>query len=165
MTECSVVVAAYESLDPALADWEILDAYCRAGELALFDAALVEADRDTVRAFHRHSPSGYGRGSAAGAVVGLLRPPSIVTGAVAGGVGGSTIILLGRAVSRSDGKLLGDVMDRAPIAMVALAIEPVPAEWREILAEAAAVATARLAASSEDLKGAVDADDSDPGAK
>ena len=61
---------------------------------------------------------GAGGGAAAGAVVGILFPPSIIgtalVGAAAGGVGGH----LWRGMSRSDVKELGDVIDDGQAALV-----------------------------------------------
>jgi hypothetical protein len=127
MTFCQVSLATYSSLTAALADW---DAMGEARDTnGLVDAALVEGDGSTTRAFHRHARTTHGSGTVAAAVVGLLRPASIVTGAVAGGVGGSVLATLSRGISRTDLARLGEVLDTGPIAFVTLtdtAIEPPP---------------------------------------
>jgi hypothetical protein len=161
MTQCTVTVAAYGRLPAALADWESLEAAAGADEIGLVDGALVESDADTIQAFHRYARRGRARGSVAGAVLGLLRPPAIVTGAVAGGVGGSTIVLLGRTLARDEVKELGDVLDLSTIAIVAIVTKPAPPRWMIALGQATAYATVTMAASVEDLERAVDADEAE----
>src|SRR4051794_20460790 len=113
MTFCQVSLAAYSSLTSALADWDAM------GESdGLVDAALLEGDGSTTRAFHRHARTTHGSGTVAAAVVGLLRPASIVSGAVAGGVGGAVLAAIGRGISRTDLARLGEVLDAGPIAFV-----------------------------------------------
>jgi uncharacterized membrane protein len=163
MTHCTVIVAAYQSLSSALRDWDTMEASMRTSDLRLVDAALVEGDTDTIRIFHRHSSNGYGKGAIAGAVVGLLRPPSIVTGAIAGGVGGRVIVALGNSISRDEVKHLGEALDAGPITIVALTAEPPPraAAWAELLPTADAAAAADSGVSAEEIQRAVDADNAD----
>jgi uncharacterized membrane protein len=158
MTSCRVVVAAYAGLGSALADWDDLERAQRADGVGLVDAALVEGDADTIRVFHRHSRTCDGRGSVAGAVVGLLRPPAIVAGAVAGGVGEHVLILVGQSLSRNSIKELGDAMDSGPIALVALTHDPEAGAWDHLLGAAGATASASSTMSVGDIRRAIDGD-------
>jgi uncharacterized membrane protein len=161
MTQCRVTVAAYAGLSSALADWDDMEVAARAGELGLVDAALVEGDAETIRVFHRHSRACPARGSVAGAVVGVLRPAAIVTGAVAGGVGGSMLIVVGQGLSRTEVKELGETMDCGPIALVALTRDPAPAAWDRLLGAARRAATVRSTMSTEEIQQAIDRDRAD----
>lgn len=56
----------------------------------------------------------------AGAVVGVLFPPSLVGGAVASGLAGGAVAKFHRALGRGKLKNLGDVLDKGEIAIVAV---------------------------------------------
>ena len=111
MTPSTVHLAAYGDLGAALLDWDDLDLDCANGEILVVDAVLVEADDQTIRTLHRFSTRCSARGSASVSVVGLLKPSSLVTGALAGGVGERTISTLATALDRMAIKHLGDTMD------------------------------------------------------
>jgi hypothetical protein len=82
------------------------------------DAVLVETERETICAIHRFSSDGVARGSIAASMVGLLRPPALVCGALAGGVGEETITSLSAALDRDGIRQLGEVMDQARFAII-----------------------------------------------
>lgn len=161
MSQCRVTVAGYASLSASLADWDAMAAADRERDLGLVDAALVEGDAETIRVAHRHSLTTYGRGTAASAVVGLLRPSSIVTGAVAGGVGGAVLIMIGHGLSRSHVKELGDVLDSAPIAFVILTTGPTTDRWHGLLGAARTTATVQSTMSVAEIHRAIDSDAAD----
>src|SRR5947209_18550963 len=120
MTQCNVTLVAYDNLTLAFADWDAMVTSDRVTALGLVDAALVEGDVETIQMFHRHLTSTHAQGAAAGAIVGLLRPTAIVTGALAGGVGANVLMVIERGLTRLQVKELGEVMDASPIALVAL---------------------------------------------
>ena len=122
MANTVVTLASYRALGVALADWDHMMSADAAGRDDLIDAALVESDADTVRVFHRHSSTAPGKGSIASAVIGLLQPTSIVTGAVAGGVGGYVLTALKGGICRSEMMRLGEAFDTAPIAFVTISL-------------------------------------------
>jgi hypothetical protein len=161
MTMCTVTVATYRLLAPALADWDALVARDQAGELTLVDAALVEGDVDTLHTIHRHPRSGCSRGAAAGAMVGLLRPPALVMGAVAGGVGDRMIVALAQGLSRDDLKYLGDLFDTEPISIVVLSTSPEPMTWSTVLGAATATASVDTHLSADQIRRAVEADEAE----
>ena len=77
-------------------------------------------DAEGVTTVDRLSHHGWGKGAVAGAVVGLLWPPTLIAGAVAGAAGGGVIARLNRSLDRGDIKDLGEVMDSGEIALVLL---------------------------------------------
>lgn len=122
MANSVVTVASYRALGVALGDWDQMMSVCPDDHGELIDAALVESDVDTVRVFHRHATSAPGNGSIASAVIGLLQPTSIVTGAVAGGVGGHVLTTLRSGICRAEMLRLGEAFDAGPIAFVTITV-------------------------------------------
>jgi len=158
MPQSWVTVATYSSLTSALTAWDRIEHDEPADDLAIIDAALVEADSDTIREFHRFSLDTYARGAVAGAVIGLLQPPSIVTGAVAGGVGGHVLIEVGHGLSRAQVKELGEVLDSASIALVAVCAGEVEPRWDQLLGATTTAVTVGSTLAPDSLRRAFDAD-------
>ena len=116
-----IFIGTYPSQDAARGDYDIVKDLHAAGAVGTYDAAVVT--KDIVGKVHvnkdematRHGAWG---GAAAGAVVGLLFPPSILAtaavGAAVGGIGGH----LWRGMSRSDVKEFGDIIDEGQAALV-----------------------------------------------
>ena len=120
MTTTLVHVAAYSALVDARHDWDALVAERRGWAAHLIDAVLVESGDDTIRSVHGFWPDGAARGALAGAFVGLLQPPALVCGALAGGIGDRTITTLSGGVDRPLIQRLGQAIDQGPFAIVAL---------------------------------------------
>jgi hypothetical protein len=164
-----VHLAAYGSLPDAESDWVVA---VDERALDVVDAALVELDDMTVRACHRWSPvrpAGPTRdwpqrepdrvaanGSAALAVIALLRPVALLAGAVAGGVGGQMLAALDASLSRAALGRLGDVFDAAPIVVTVIASHRT--NDRLPWTRAAALAVEHADISADDLAFAVLAD-------
>jgi uncharacterized membrane protein len=116
-----IFIGTYPNEAAARADYHIVKDLHAAGAVGTYDAAVVKKDlggnvhvnKDEMATRH-----GAWGGAAAGAVVGLLFPPSIIAtaavGAAVGGIGGH----LWRGMSRSDVKELGDVIDDGQAALV-----------------------------------------------
>ena len=121
MSRLSVTVAAYGAFAPAAADWDDLDRAVARGDVELIDAALFERDDTQVVQFHEYSAAGWGDGLVASAVLGLLSPPALLVGAVAGSVGGHMITALSKGLSREALSELGRVMEAGRFVVVALA--------------------------------------------
>ncbi|MET0908950.1 MAG: hypothetical protein ABWZ99_05720 [Ilumatobacteraceae bacterium] len=118
MTSSTIHLAAYGELGPALLDWDDFDGACADGRIPIVDAVLVEAAEHTTRTLHRFSTRGCARGAASVVVVGLLQPSSLVSGALAGGIGERTIATLSAGLDRLAIKQLGETMDRGPFTIV-----------------------------------------------
>jgi hypothetical protein len=151
VTRCSVHVASYAVLDDAVNDWEALRGSERDGRAHVIDAVLVESGNDTVVAFHRWSSRHEGGlgGTAATALIGLLRPVSIMLGAAAGGVGEQMLTVWSRTLSRAETKQLGDAFDVGMFHLVVVASQsPSSVRWRG----ADAVAIVQAECRNDDLE-------------
>lgn len=114
-------IGTYPDEASARADYEIVKDLHAMGAVGTYDAGVVSKDKSGnvhVNKDEMATRHGAWGGAAAGAVVGILFPPSIIgtalVGAAAGGVGGH----LWRGMSRSDVKELGDVIDSGEAALV-----------------------------------------------
>lgn len=114
-------IGTYPSEAAARADYDIVKDLHAIDVVGTYDAAVVTKDssgkvhvnKDEMAARH----GGWG-GAAAGAVLGILFPPSIIgtalVGAAVGGVGGH----LWRGISRSDVQELGELIDEHEAALL-----------------------------------------------
>jgi uncharacterized membrane protein len=157
MRNLSTTIAVYADRQSAESDWTSLESAAESGSIDLADAALVvrSADGDIER-LERQSHHGWGKGAVAGAVVGLLFPPSLLGGAVAGGVGGGVIARLNRSLDRGDIKDLGEVMDSGEIALVAVTSEETAPALPGVLVSATSTVT-RSSAPADEVRKALDA--------
>ncbi len=115
----STTVAVYTDQRQAEQDWDAIENSAKSGGIDLADAALVRRNLDgTVTTLRRQSHHGWGKGAIAGAMVGLIFPPSLIGSAVVGAAGGGIVARLSRKVDRSSIKDLGDVMDEGDVDMV-----------------------------------------------
>ena len=116
-----IYVGAYPDEAAARDDYQIIKNLHSAGAVGTYDAAVVTKDYDGkvhVNKDEMATRHGAWGGAAAGAVVGILFPPSIIAsvavGAGIGGVGGH----LWRGMSRADVKEFGEVIDNGTAALV-----------------------------------------------
>ncbi|MGZ4199341.1 MAG: DUF1269 domain-containing protein [Thermoleophilia bacterium] len=111
----------YESQARAEQDFEELAELHRSGRVGTYDAAIVEKDEHGDVKLRKHEkPTQHAAwsGIAAGAVLGLLYPPSIVAGAAVGGLAGGLAGHLWRGMSRADVRELGEALDSGDAALV-----------------------------------------------
>jgi uncharacterized membrane protein len=157
MRNLSTTIAAYPDLAPAERAWNAVESSASLGEIELADAALVERHTDgTVQTIERQSHHGWGKGAVAGAVVGLLFPPSIIAGAVVAGAGGGVIARLNRSLDRGDIKDLGEVMDSGEIALVVLTSDGSVEALKGLLGEATR-STTKASSTAEEVQEALTA--------
>jgi uncharacterized membrane protein len=116
-----IFIGTYPNEHAARADYDIVKDLHKAGAVGTYDAAVVKKDLGgNVHVNKDETATRHGAwgGAAAGAVVGLLFPPSIIAtaavGAAAGAIGGH----LWRGMSRSDVKEFGDVIDDGQAALI-----------------------------------------------
>ena len=114
-------LGTYSDEASARADYEIVKDLHAIGAVGTYDAAVVTKDaegkvhvnKDEMATRH----GGWG-GAAAGAVVGILFPPSILGAALIGGAIGGVSGHLWRGMSRSDVKELGEIIDTGEAALL-----------------------------------------------
>jgi uncharacterized membrane protein len=123
MKNLSTTVAVYDDVTAAHADWDAIETASKDGSVELADIALVVRNENGVNAVRRQSHHGWGKGTVAGAVVGILFPPAILSSAVVGAAAGGVIARLNRSLDRGDIKELGEVMDSGELVLVVLTSE------------------------------------------
>jgi uncharacterized membrane protein len=114
-------IGTYPDEVAARADYDVVKDLHAVGAVGTYDAAVVTKDLDGKVHVNKDEMAtrhgGWG-GAAAGAVVGILFPPSIIGMAVVGGAIGGVSGHLWRGMSRSDVKELGDVIDAGQAALL-----------------------------------------------
>jgi uncharacterized membrane protein len=116
-----VFIGTYPSEAAARYDYDLIKDLHADGAVGTYDAAVVTKDesgkvhvnKDEMATRH----GGWG-GAAAGAVVGILFPPSILGMALVGGAIGGVSGHLWRGMSRAQVKELGDMIDTGQAALV-----------------------------------------------
>jgi uncharacterized membrane protein len=115
----STTVGVYSDEGLAQKDWGAIEVSAKSGGIYLADAALIRREADgTITTIYRQSHHGWGKGAIAGAMVGLVFPPSLIGSAIVGAAGGGIVSRLSRKVDRGDIKDLGEVMDSGDIDIV-----------------------------------------------
>jgi len=118
-----IFLGAYESEVDAQADYDLIKEMHAEGFLGTYDAAVVSKEADgKVKVKKDELPTRHGAwtGIAAGAVLGIIFPPSIIGSAAVGGVAGGVIGHVWRGMSRSDVKELGDALDEGEAALIVI---------------------------------------------
>ena len=105
----------------ARADYDVVKDLHALGAVGTYDAAVVTKDADGKVHVNKDEMAtrhgGWG-GAAAGAVIGILFPPSIIGAAIVGGAIGGISGHLWRGMSRSDVKELGEIIDAGQAALL-----------------------------------------------
>jgi uncharacterized membrane protein len=116
-----VYIGTYPDKAQARDDYQVVKDLHSAGAVGSYDAALVtKDDRGNMHVNKDEMATRHGAwgGAAAGAVIGILFPPSVIgtalVGAAVGGISGH----LWRGMSRSDVKEFGDIIDAGQAALV-----------------------------------------------
>lgn len=116
-------IATYPDEVAARADYEVVQALHDVDAIGDFDVAIVTKDdkgKVHVDKDETSTRKVAWRGVAAGALVGLLFPPSLIASAVVGGAAGGVAGHLWKGMSRKDVKELGEVIDEGQAALVVL---------------------------------------------
>jgi uncharacterized membrane protein len=116
-----IYIGTYPDEAGAKDDYRVVKELHSAGAVGSYDAAVVTKDnKGKVHVNKDETATRHGAwgGAAAGAVIGILFPPSVIgtaiVGAAVGGVGGH----LWRGMSRGDVKEFGDIIDTGEAALV-----------------------------------------------
>lgn len=118
----STTVAVYTDQRLAEQDWDAIERAAKSeGGIDLADAAMVRRNLDgSITQLRQQSHHGWGKGAIAGAIVGIIFPPSLIGSAIVGAAGGGIVAKLTRKISRSDVKDLGEVMDEGDVDLVVI---------------------------------------------
>jgi uncharacterized membrane protein len=151
-------LGTYPDEASARADYDIVKDLHLAGAVGTYDAAVVTKDehgrvhvnKDEMATRH----GGWG-GLAAGAVIGILFPPSIIATAIVGGAIGGVSGHLWRGMSRSDVKELGDVIDTGQAALLIIGESTIEAALDKAELKAAKHVAKELGATAKDVDTAV----------
>jgi uncharacterized membrane protein len=116
-------LGTYASEVAARADYDVVKALHALDAVGTYDAAVITKDssgkvhvnKDEMATRH----GGWG-GAAAGALVGILFPPSIIGTALVGGAIGAASGHIWRGISRSDVKELGELIDGGEAALLVI---------------------------------------------
>jgi uncharacterized membrane protein len=158
MKALSTTVAVYDDLATAQKDWAALENAASTKAIDLADAALVQRNQDgEIQSIQRQEHHGWGKGMVAGAVVGILFPPSLIAGAVVGAGGGGLVSRLSRALDRGDIKDLGEAMDRGEIAIVVVSADTSTETVQQVLSGSKS-RLSRGSSTAEDVQVAMDAE-------
>jgi uncharacterized membrane protein len=116
-----IFIGTYPNEAAARADYDIVKDLHKAGAVGTYDAAVVKKDLGgNVHVNKDETATRHGAwgGAAAGAVVGLLFPPSIIASAAVGAAVGAIGGHLWRGMSRADVKEFGDIIDDGQAALI-----------------------------------------------
>jgi uncharacterized membrane protein len=116
-----IYIGTYPSEAAARDDYDVVKDLHAAGAIGTYDAAVVTKDAaGKVHANKDEMATRHGAwgGAAAGAVVGILFPPSIIGSALVGAAVGGVSGHLWRGMSRSDVKEFGEIIDQGQAALI-----------------------------------------------
>lgn len=149
-----VFVGTYPDEVTARSDYEVIKELHAASAVGTYDAAVVTKDKSGrvhVNKDELATRHGAWGGAAAGALVGILFPPSIIgtalVGAAVGGVGGH----LWRGMSRADVKELGDIIDTGQAALIVVGETTVQAALKKVQLRAEKRVAKELDVSKKDV--------------
>ena len=134
-------IATYENEAEARMDYDVVRELHHDDAIGSFDAAVVTKDRQGkvhVNKDETATRGGIWKGVAAGALVGLLFPPTILASAAVAGAAGGIAGHLWKGMSRNDVKELGELIDEGQAALVVLGdvtVTVYPGARHEILNE------------------------------
>jgi uncharacterized membrane protein len=153
-----IYIGTYPSEAAARFDYESVKDLHALGAVGTYDAAVIHKDasgkvhvnKDEMATRH----GGWG-GAAAGAVVGILFPPSIIATALVGGAIGGVSGHLWRGMSRADVKELGDSIDANEAALLIVGETTIEAAVAKAELKAQKYVSKQLDASAKDVDKAI----------
>ena len=153
-----VYVGTYPSEALARADYEVVKDLHTVGAVGTYDASVVTKDADGKVHVNKDETStrhGAWGGAAAGALVGIIFPPSIIVGAAVGATVGGVSGHLWKGMSRSDVKEFGDIIDAGQAALVIVGQSTIADAIEKADLKAEKHAAKELDVSSKDIDQAV----------
>ncbi|MBB4665011.1 DUF1269 domain-containing protein [Conexibacter arvalis] len=159
MSETFVLIGAYEREADAEADLEAVRELHRDGLVGTYDAAVVRRDEDHrvhVRRHEKPTQHGAWTGLAAGALLGVLWPPSLVGTALAGGAFGALVGHIWRGLPRHALKELGETLDAGQAALFVVGESTVEEAVRDAVRRADKLVAKQMKADAKELRRALD---------
>ena len=143
--------------DPAVAreDLEVVRDLHATGVIGTYDAAVAVKDADgSVHVDKWEKPTQHGAwwGIGAGAVVGVLFPPSLLAAAAVGGVTGGLIGHFHGGMSRKDVKELGEMLDAGEACLIVIGKDKLEETLRKADLKAQKTVERQLAVDGKDLE-------------
>jgi len=161
VTSLSVIVAIHGSQRAARSDWDAFEFAAESSRRELIDAAVIERTSDRVERFISHSAFGWGEGIIASAIVATLWPPAMVTGALAGSIGGRVMTVVNGGLSYEAKSELGRVFQSGPFVAIGIADRGGAAAIGQLGARALRVGSLPMVGTARDLRRAFDTDASE----
>lgn len=158
MSETFVLIGAYDREADAEADLEAVRELHRDGLVGTYDAAVVHRDENHhvhVRRHEKPTQHGAWTGLAAGAVLGVLWPPSLIGTALAGGAFGALVGHVWRGLPRHALKELGETLDEGQAALFVVGESTVEEAVRAAVKRADKLVSKELKAESKELEKAI----------
>lgn len=136
MTDQSVFlfIGVYDNPVFAREDLEVVRDLHATKVIGTYDAAIATKEADghvSVSKWEKPTQHGAWTGVAAGAVVGILFPPSIIGMAALGGVAGGLIGHFHGGMSRKDVKELGELLDSGEAALIVIGRDKLDEQLRK----------------------------------
>jgi uncharacterized membrane protein len=116
-----IYIGTYASEVDARTDYDVVKELHAQGAVGTYDAAVITKDdkgRIHVNKDETSTRHGAWGGAAAGALIGILFPPSIIASALVGAAVGGVSGHLWKGMSRTDVKEFGEVIDSGEAALV-----------------------------------------------
>jgi uncharacterized membrane protein len=158
--ETFIYVATYPNEAAARDDYEVVKGLHEAGLVGSYDAAVVTKDLNgKVHENKDETATRHGAwwGTAAGAAIGLLFPPSILASAAVGGVVGGVSGHLAKGMSRSGVKELGDFIDPGHAGLVVVGESKIEKAIENAVTRAEKETAEELGVDPKDIDRALDA--------
>ena len=125
-------LGVYPDTATAEADLDVVRDLHAAKVIGTYDAGVATKEADRTVQVQRNTTNHAGwTGAAAGAVVGLLFPPSIIGTAIIGGAAGSVVNHFWRSLDRGDIKELGELLDSGEAALIVVGKDRLEEEFRK----------------------------------
>ncbi|HEY4278045.1 MAG TPA: DUF1269 domain-containing protein [Conexibacter sp.] len=159
MSETFVLIGAYDREADAQADLEAVRELHAAGLVGTYDAAVVYRDGEGhvhVRRHEKPTQHGAWTGLAAGAVLGILWPPSLIGTALAGGAFGGLVGHLWRGLPRHELKELGETLDEGQAALLVIGESKVEEAVRGAVKRTDKLVAKQLKADAKELRKAIE---------
>lgn len=125
-------LGVYPDAATAESDLEVVSELHAGKVIGTYDAGVAIKQADGSVQVRRKSSKHVGwTGVAAGAVVGLLFPPSIIGTAIVGGAAGSVVGHFWRSLDRGDIKELGELLDSGEAALIVIGKDRLEEEFQK----------------------------------